>query len=71
VFLAVGDAFTLLSGRGRIAPPWMQRWGLTWVFRLMREPARLGPRYLKYNTLFLFYLLWDRLRSRSAAVPPT
>jgi N-acetylglucosaminyldiphosphoundecaprenol N-acetyl-beta-D-mannosaminyltransferase len=70
VFLAVGDAFTLLSGRRPIAPPWMQRWGLTWVFRLVREPARLGPRYLKYNSLFLFYLLWDRFRSRAPTAPP-
>ncbi|MGD0615025.1 MAG: WecB/TagA/CpsF family glycosyltransferase [Verrucomicrobiota bacterium] len=70
VFLAVGDAFTLLSGRRPIAPPWMQRGGLTWVFRLVREPARLGPRYLKYNSLFLFYLLWDRFRSRAPAAPP-
>lgn len=70
VFLAVGDAFTLLSGRGRIAPAWMQRCGLTWVFRLANEPARLGPRYLKYNFLFLFYLLWDGLRPRTSISPP-
>lgn len=70
VFLAVGDAFKLLSGRGRIAPAWMQRYGLTWVFRLANEPARLGPRYLKYNSLFLFYLLLDILRSRPSSSPP-
>ncbi len=35
----------------------MQRMGLTWLFRLASEPARLGPRYLKYNFLFVFYLL--------------
>jgi N-acetylglucosaminyldiphosphoundecaprenol N-acetyl-beta-D-mannosaminyltransferase len=64
VFLAIGDAFTLLSGRRRIAPVWIQRCGLTWALRLAREPRRLGSRYLKYNSLFLFYLLWDRLRSR-------
>jgi len=69
VFLAVGDAFTLLTGRGRIAPAWMQRCGLTWVFRLANEPIRLGPRYLKYNALFLFYFLWDGLRSHAPASP--
>ena len=67
VFLAVGDAFRLLSGRGRIAPAWMQRCGLGWMFRLANEPARLGPRYLKYNSFFLFYLLWDGLRGRASA----
>jgi len=27
----------------------MQRFGLTWVFRLWSEPRRLGPRYLRYK----------------------
>ncbi|MEY2480073.1 MAG: N-acetylglucosaminyldiphosphoundecaprenol N-acetyl-beta-D-mannosaminyltransferase [Verrucomicrobiota bacterium] len=62
VFLAVGDAFTLLSGRRKFAPVWMQRTGLTWLYRLAAEPARLGPRYLKYNLMFLSYFLGEVLR---------
>jgi N-acetylglucosaminyldiphosphoundecaprenol N-acetyl-beta-D-mannosaminyltransferase len=65
VFLAVGDAFALLSGRRSFAPSWMQRMGLTWAYRLFKEPLRLGPRYLQYNSLFLSYLLWDILRGRA------
>jgi N-acetylglucosaminyldiphosphoundecaprenol N-acetyl-beta-D-mannosaminyltransferase len=65
VFLAVGDAFSLLSGRRSFAPPWMQRTGLTWAYRLWKEPLRLGPRYLRYNSMFVSYLLWDRLRRRA------
>jgi N-acetylglucosaminyldiphosphoundecaprenol N-acetyl-beta-D-mannosaminyltransferase len=65
VFVAVGDAFALVSGRRPFAPSWMQRMGLTWAFRLCREPLRLGPRYLRYNCIFLFYWLWDVLRGRS------
>ena len=65
VFVAVGDAFALVSGRRRFAPSWMQRMGLTWAYRLWREPLRLGPRYLRYNSMFLFYLLWDGLRGRN------
>jgi N-acetylglucosaminyldiphosphoundecaprenol N-acetyl-beta-D-mannosaminyltransferase len=65
VFLAVGDAFTLLTGRKQFAPAWMQRLGMTWIYRLAREPSRLGPRYLRYNSLFLAYLLWDGLRRRA------
>jgi len=61
VFLAVGDAFTLLSGRRAFAPKWMQRLGLTWLFRLLAEPRRLGPRYLRYNSLFVYFLLRDWL----------
>jgi N-acetylglucosaminyldiphosphoundecaprenol N-acetyl-beta-D-mannosaminyltransferase len=57
VFLAVGDAFELLAGRRRMAPPWMQRSGLGWFFRLCQEPRRLWRRYLAYNTLFIIALL--------------
>jgi N-acetylglucosaminyldiphosphoundecaprenol N-acetyl-beta-D-mannosaminyltransferase len=69
VFLAVGDAFSLLSGRRPFAPTWMQRMGLTWLFRLCSEPLRLGPRYLRYNSSFLFYLVWDGLRGRMCKNP--
>jgi N-acetylglucosaminyldiphosphoundecaprenol N-acetyl-beta-D-mannosaminyltransferase len=65
VFLAVGDAFSLLSGRRSFAPSWMQRMGLTWAYRLYKEPMRLGPRYLRYNSMFVSYLLWDMLRGRA------
>jgi len=65
VFVAVGDAFSLLSGRRVFAPAWMQRMGLTWAYRLCREPLRLGPRYLRYNSIFVFYLLWDFVRGRA------
>jgi N-acetylglucosaminyldiphosphoundecaprenol N-acetyl-beta-D-mannosaminyltransferase len=64
VFVAVGDAFTLLSGRRSFAPRWMQRSGLTWVYRLAKEPLRLGPRYLRYNLLFVSYFVWDLVRGR-------
>ncbi len=65
VFLAVGDAFSLLTGRRKFAPAWMQRLGLNWLFRLMAEPTRLGGRYLTYNALFLFYFVREILRKRN------
>ena len=65
VFLAVGDAFSLLTGKREFAPRWMQRAGLTWAYRLSREPRRLGPRYLRYNSLYLCYAAREMLfRSR-------
>jgi N-acetylglucosaminyldiphosphoundecaprenol N-acetyl-beta-D-mannosaminyltransferase len=72
VFLAVGDAFSLLSGLRSFSPLWMQRMGLTWAYRLSKEPLRLGPRYLRYNLTFIYYWLWDVLRRRaSEKVRPT
>lgn len=68
VFLAVGDAFSLLTGRRRFAPPWMQRLGMTWIYRALHEPGRLGPRYVQYNAIYLYYtvLEWCRGKAKSA-----
>lgn len=67
VFLAVGDAFTLITGRRKFAPAWMQRAGLTWLYRLSSEPKRLGPRYLKFNLLFVCYFLTNLLTRNDRA----
>lgn len=66
---AVGFAFDVNAGTKPDAPPWMQRLGLTWVFRAASEPRRLVGRYLRFNSLFLSYLLWDGLRGRAFARP--
>jgi N-acetylglucosaminyldiphosphoundecaprenol N-acetyl-beta-D-mannosaminyltransferase len=65
IVLAVGFAFDVNAGTKKDSPLWMQRSGLGWLYRLCSEPVRLGPRYLKYNFLFLFYLFWDGLRGRA------
>ncbi|MCX6895885.1 MAG: WecB/TagA/CpsF family glycosyltransferase [Verrucomicrobia bacterium] len=62
VVLTVGFAFDVNAGMKPDAPLWMQRCGLTWLFRLASEPQRLLGRFVKYNSLFLFYLLWDGVR---------
>jgi N-acetylglucosaminyldiphosphoundecaprenol N-acetyl-beta-D-mannosaminyltransferase len=53
IFIGVGAAFDLLTGRVRQAPGWMQHAGLEWLFRLSQEPRRLWKRYLINNPLFL------------------
>ena len=65
IVLAVGFAFDVNAGLKSDAPAWMQRAGLTWLFRLASEPRRLASRYFKYNGLFLFYLFWDGIRGRA------
>ena len=65
VVFAVGYAFDVNAGTKRDQPMWMQRLGLGWLFRLCSEPRRLLGRYVKYNSLFLFYLLWDGLRGKA------
>jgi len=57
----VGDAFELLAGGRPFAPGWMQRHGLTWLYRLAQEPRRLWGRYFTFNSRFLLYSLRDAL----------
>ncbi|WP_313896637.1 WecB/TagA/CpsF family glycosyltransferase [Streptomyces sp. GC420] len=53
VSVAVGAAFDFIAGTKRQAPPWMQRHGLEWFFRLGSEPRRLWRRYLFGNARFV------------------
>lgn len=62
--IGVGAAFDFHAGRTRQAPPWMQRNGLEWLFRLISEPARLWKRYLLITPRFL--PLWARQRLLNA-----
>ena len=53
VLAGVGAAFDFHAGLVAQAPPWMQRSGLEWSYRLAREPRRLWRRYARYNPRFL------------------
>jgi N-acetylglucosaminyldiphosphoundecaprenol N-acetyl-beta-D-mannosaminyltransferase len=46
VLLGIGGTFEILGPGGSRAPQWMQRVGLEWLYRLVKEPARLWRRYL-------------------------
>lgn len=47
VAMGVGGSFEILVGDMRRAPRWIQRCGMEWAMRLMQEPSRLSPRYLR------------------------
>jgi N-acetylglucosaminyldiphosphoundecaprenol N-acetyl-beta-D-mannosaminyltransferase len=51
--LAVGAAFDYHAGQLRKPPPWMQKRGLEWLWRLGLEPRRLWKRYLLLNPAYL------------------
>jgi len=59
VLVGVGAAFDYHTGRLRRSPLWMQRFGLEWCYRLAQEPRRLWRRYLRTNSLFLFYTILE------------
>lgn len=41
VFMAVGGAFNMISGRKKRAPKILQRFNLEWLWRLLIEPSRI------------------------------
>jgi N-acetylglucosaminyldiphosphoundecaprenol N-acetyl-beta-D-mannosaminyltransferase len=52
-----GGCFNFVTGDYTRAPDWMQRGGLEWFYRLVREPRRLFWRYTVTNPLAIFALL--------------
>jgi N-acetylglucosaminyldiphosphoundecaprenol N-acetyl-beta-D-mannosaminyltransferase len=64
VQIGVGAAFDFFTGSVQRAPVWMQRVGLEWLFRLLKEPRRLWKRYFLYNTMFLIYLIPEILKHK-------
>jgi N-acetylglucosaminyldiphosphoundecaprenol N-acetyl-beta-D-mannosaminyltransferase len=67
LMLGVGAAFDFHAGTKQRAPVWMQELGLEWLHRFVSEPRRLGPRYLKTNTAFLFLALQELHAHRAHA----
>jgi len=65
LLVGVGAAFDFHAGLVSQAPPWMQRNGLEWTYRLSREPRRLWRRYARYNPLFLLGFARQYARHRA------
>lgn len=46
VAAAIGAGFDFFAKTRKRAPSWMQRVGLEWFYRVLKEPGRMLPRYL-------------------------
>ena len=64
VGLCIGAGLDFAAGAMPRAPVWMQGAGLEWLHRLVREPARLGPRYLRDDPAIFALLLRARLAAK-------
>ena len=64
VIHGVGGSFDVLAGLVRRAPQRWQRLGLEWLYRMLQEPRRLGPRYLETNAKFISLTLATRFQRR-------
>lgn len=51
--IAVGAAFAFHAGMLSQAPLWMQKRGLEWLYRLVKEPRRLWRRYVILNPVYI------------------
>ncbi|HVZ15726.1 MAG TPA: WecB/TagA/CpsF family glycosyltransferase [Terriglobales bacterium] len=72
--LAVGAAFDFHARTVPQAPEFLQRAGLEWLFRLVREPRRLWRRYLFLNPYYTMLVLSQAAGLRRfdpEATPPT
>ncbi|QNO38096.1 WecB/TagA/CpsF family glycosyltransferase [Protaetiibacter sp. SSC-01] len=61
VYATVGGAIDYVAGTTNLAPRWMGRLGVEWLWRLAHEPRRLAARYL-VEPLALAWLIVVRRR---------
>lgn len=60
IAMGVGGSFDYLSGNIRRAPCLMRKIGLEWLYRLVRQPARLG-RIFNATVVFTYYVIKEKL----------
>lgn len=69
VITGIGGTFEILGPQGSRAPQWMQRTGMEWLFRLMKEPGRLWKRYILHYPAGIGLLVRDGLKNWPASPP--
>ncbi|MGM0214811.1 WecB/TagA/CpsF family glycosyltransferase [Enterococcus sp. AZ109] len=62
LIMGVGGSFDVLAGEISRAPAWMQRSGLEWLHRFMKEPQRLYKRYIFENLYFVYLMLLEKFK---------
>ena len=53
----IGAVFDFYAGTVSRAPEWMQKAGLEWLYRLLKEPRRMWRRYIVGNMKFLWNII--------------
>lgn len=67
----VGGCFDYYAGVQRLAPRWMGRVGMEWLYRLARDPRRLATRYLLEPLRLVRLLVARRIARRRHAAKKT
>jgi len=71
ISIGVGGTFDIISGLKKDAPPWVRKFALEWLYRLVQDPKNLWKRYLTTIPWFLAAILRERLRGRKPGVART
>ena len=53
VSIGVGGIFDIIAGKCQLAPEWVSKIGLEWLYRFIQEPRRMWRRYLITNFKFM------------------
>ena len=61
LMVGVGGAFNIISGAIPEAPKWMQKIGMEWFYRLLKEPKRLFKRYFYTNSRFVWLNIKEKI----------
>jgi len=67
--LCVGASINFLTGTEQRAPRWMQKSGIEWLYRLMRNPSRMVKRYLVRGPRIFFLLPKLRFAKKTPRLP--
>jgi N-acetylglucosaminyldiphosphoundecaprenol N-acetyl-beta-D-mannosaminyltransferase len=68
VCIGVGGAIDLFAGVVQLAPVWMRKACLEWLYRVWQEPQRLWKRYLVGNARFLLLVARELTLKRSGDI---
>ncbi len=70
VMIGVGGTLGFISGSSMRAPRWMQKSGLEWLHRFIKNPRRLWRRYVTDFVVFGFFLVRQMWEMRRLGNPP-
>jgi N-acetylglucosaminyldiphosphoundecaprenol N-acetyl-beta-D-mannosaminyltransferase len=64
VMMGVGGVFDYLSGEVKKSPEWVKKIGMRWLWRLAKEPGRLGAKYGSTFKIFIT-IFFQKIFSRT------
>lgn len=60
----IGASIDFMAGRIKRAPKWMQKFGIEWFYRFIKEPKRMFKRYFINDSYFIILLLRELIKKK-------